>query len=301
MAWNWRAVLLALMLALSAAIVTASPAKAWWNDDWSLRKKITIDTSASGANVTEPIGTQAVLVRLHAGNFRFGQAKEDGSDLRFVAGDDKTPLKYHIERFDSLLAEAQVWVQMPDLKPGAKTELFLYYGNKKATNGADAKGSYDVDTLLVYHFAERGTPPQDSSVWANGAQSAGQPAEGSIIGNGLRLDGQHPLALPASSSLALADNASFSFASWIKPGALQPNAVLYSRRDGTNALVIGIDNGSPYVEGHHCRQHPAQRRRSAHCSRWLASPRGDRQRRTDYGLSRWHSRRDAQCHAARAQ
>jgi biopolymer transport protein ExbB len=242
-----RAALLLLVVS-GAMAATAAPARAWWNDDWSLRKKITIDTSASGANITEPVGTQAVLVRLHAGNFRFGQAKDDGGDLRFVAGDDKTPLKYHVEKFDSLLAEALVWVQLPDLKPGAKTELWLYYGNKKATAAGDAKGSYDADTLLVYHFAERGTPPQDSSVWANGAPSAGVAAEGSIIGTGLRLDGQHPLTLPVSSSLALAAGGAFSFAAWIKPGALQPNAVLYSRRDGGNGLVIGLDNGAPFVE-----------------------------------------------------
>src|SRR3954452_5370599 len=73
-----------------------SSAQAWWNDDWSLRKKITIETSASGASVTDQIGALPVLVRLHVGNFRFAKAKEDGSDVRFVAGDDKTPLKHHI-------------------------------------------------------------------------------------------------------------------------------------------------------------------------------------------------------------
>ncbi len=228
----WRVAVLTGLLSLGATLSLSSSANAWWNDDWSLRKKITIDTSASGANITEAVGTTAVLVRLHAGNFRFGQAKEDGGDLRFVAGDDKTPLKYHLEKFDSLLAEAQVWVQIPDLKPGAKTEFWLYYGNKKATAAGDPKGSYDSDTALVYHFAERGTPPQDSSVWANGAQSAGQPAEGAIIGTGLRLDGQHTLTLPASPSLALAENAALTWSAWIKPAALQPNAALYARRDG---------------------------------------------------------------------
>ncbi len=127
-----RALVLSLLVAASAMLALSSPAAAWWNDDWSLRKKITIDTSASGANITDPIGTQAVLVRLHAGNFRFAQAKEDGSDLRFIAGDDKTPLKFHVEGYDSLLANAFVWVQVPDLKPGAKTDIWLYYGNKKA-------------------------------------------------------------------------------------------------------------------------------------------------------------------------
>ena len=45
-------------------------------------------------------------------------ARDDGSDIRFVAGDDKTPLTFHIEKYDSLLGEAFVWVKVPDLKPG---------------------------------------------------------------------------------------------------------------------------------------------------------------------------------------
>ena len=195
-----------LVLAFTALLALSQSAQAWWNDEWQLRKKITIDSSASGANVTEPIGTMAVLVRLHVGNFRFAQAKDDGSDLRFVAADDKTPLKHHIEKYDSLLGEAFVWVQIPELKPGVKSDVWLYYANKKAIASADAKGTYDADTLLVYHFAERGTPPLDSSVWANGAQSSGQPADGAIIGTGLRLDGQSSLTLPASPSLAFAQD-----------------------------------------------------------------------------------------------
>ncbi len=206
-----------------------SQAKAWWNDDWSLRKKITIDASASGANITDPIGTTPVLIRLHVGNFRFASAKDDGSDLRFVAGDDKTPLKHHIEKYDSLLGEALVWVSVPNVQAGAKTDIWLYSGNKKAVATGDAKGTYDPDTLLVYHFNERGTPSLDSSVWANNAQSVAQPAEGAIIGTGLRLDGNTALTLPASPSLALAANSTFTWSAWIKPSAAQPNAALYSR------------------------------------------------------------------------
>src|SRR5689334_12465586 len=101
----------ALLLGAAALLILiSSPAQAWWNDEWQLRKKITLDASATGANITDPIGTTPVLVRLHPGNFRFSATKDDGSDLRFVAGDDKTPLKHHVEKFDALLGEALVWV-----------------------------------------------------------------------------------------------------------------------------------------------------------------------------------------------
>ncbi|MTD92727.1 DUF2341 domain-containing protein [Hyphomicrobium sp. xq] len=243
-----QATFLTWLLAVAALVAWSQTAQAWWNDEWQLRKKITIDTSASGANITDPIGSVPVLVRLHVGNFRFGQAKEDGGDLRFIAADDKTPLKHHIEKYDSLLGEAFVWVQAPDLPSGAKTDVWLYYGNKKAIPSNDAKGTYDADTLLVYHFAERGTPAQDSSVWANGAQSAGQPADGAIIGSGLRLDGQSALIVPASPSLSLPQDGSLTWSAWVKPAAAQPNASLYSRHDGQNAIVIGFDNGSPFFE-----------------------------------------------------
>lgn len=227
-------------------------AHAWWNDDWSERKKITLDTGASGADISDPIetasGTRPVLVRLHVGNFKFEKAKQDGSDLRFVAGDDKTPLKYHVEKFDGLLGEAFVWVAVPDLKPGAQTNLFVYYGNAKADAAEDAKGTYDADQVLVYHFAERGTPAHDFSAWNNNAQTAGLPADGSLIAQGLKLDGQTTVTLPAAPSLAWTDGQALTWSAWVKMNEAQPNAVIFSRRDAANGFVIGADNGAPYVE-----------------------------------------------------
>jgi biopolymer transport protein ExbB len=239
----------ALVLAIVAVVaLSPPPAAAWWNDQWTLRKKITIDTGPAGAGISEPIGTMAVLIRLHLGNFRFGSAKEDGGDLRFVASDDKTPLKFHLEKFDSLLGEALVWVSLPDLKPGAKNEIWLYYGNPKAPSAVDAKGTYDPDTVLVYHFADRGTPAQDSSAWANGAQTAVPAVDGAIIGQGARFDGQSTLTLPGSPSLVVAEGGELTWSVWVKMASAQPRAVLYARHEGANGMIIGLDNGVPFVE-----------------------------------------------------
>jgi biopolymer transport protein ExbB len=244
--WTWSGpALLALVL---FAALWPRPAAAWWNDQWSLRKKITIDTGPSGASVSDAIGTTPILVRLHVGNFRFGAAKEDGGDLRFVAADDKTPLKHHVEKYDSLLGEALVWVSIADLKPGTKNEIWLYYGNAKALTAVDAKGTYDPDTLLVYHFADRGTPAQDVSAWANSAQSVVPAADGAIIGQGAHFDGQTALTLPGSPSLVVAEGGELTWSAWIKMAAPQPRAVLFSRSEAQNGLIIGLDNGVPFVE-----------------------------------------------------
>ena len=237
-----------MLMLLLLVVLWPGSAAAWWNDQWSLRKKITIDTAQSGAVVSDPIGSMPILVRLHIGNFRFSSAKDDGGDLRFIASDDKTPLKHHVEKFDSLLGEALVWVSVPDLKPGTKNDIWLYYGNAKAPAAVDAKGTYDPDTLLVYHFNDRGTPAQDVTAWANSAQNLLTAADGSIIGQGARLDGQGGLILPGSPSLVVPEGGELTWSLWLKMTAPQPRAVLFSRSEGANGLTIGLDNGVPFVE-----------------------------------------------------
>lgn len=238
---GWRSRVFAAVLMLLPAIAHGS-----WNDEWAARKRLEIDTSAAGANITEPIGQVAVLVRLVPGNFRFDAAKEDGSDLRFIAGDDKTPLPYHIEKYDALLGEALVWVGIPDLKPGAKTDIWLYFKNPKAVSAEDAKGTYDPATLLVYHFAEKGQPPRDSSSWANHALNAGTSADGALIGHGLRLDGT-TVSVPASASLLWKAGAPMTWSAWIKPSEAESTGIIYSRREGDNAFLVGVEAGKPFV------------------------------------------------------
>ena len=234
------------LLAVIPLLFCANNAQAWWNKEWTIRKKIDIDTTTAGAPIADPIGTTAILIRLHDGNFKFTEAKEDGSDIRFVAGDDKTLLTYHIEKYDALLNEAFVWVKIPDLKPGAKTTFWLYYGNAggKATRVDDPKGTYDVNTVLVYHFAENNAPAHDSTTYNNNAQNPGVPVLGSLIGPGVLFDGANPITIANSESLAWADGTTMTWSAWVKPTANQANAILF-RREG---FTIGADNGVPFVD-----------------------------------------------------
>ncbi len=236
-------------LVLTGVFTSRVEAK-WWNSDWTIRKKIVLNTTAKGTPIARPVGPTAILVRLHDGNFQFAAAKEDGSDLRFIAADDKSILSHQIEKFDSLLGEAFVWVTVPDLKPDAPTTISLYYGNTGATaiKAENAKGTFDADTVLVYHFSEKATPPVDSSAGGNSGQGNGVPAEGSIIGTGLRLTGSNTITIPPSLSLAWTQGGAMTWVAWLKPATLQKNAIIYSRRDGSSAFVIGMDNGIPFVD-----------------------------------------------------
>ena len=97
-------------LLAAAALTTAAPANAWWESDFAYRTRINLNTAAAG--VTGEVMRAPVLVRLHSGNFNFADVKADGSDLRFVAGDDRTPLTFHIEKWSPQEQQALVWVDV---------------------------------------------------------------------------------------------------------------------------------------------------------------------------------------------
>ncbi|MDB6076213.1 MAG: exbB2, partial [Verrucomicrobiaceae bacterium] len=248
-----RRLMLALLMltGMQGALHAAEEKEAhkWWDAKWPARKKITIDTSDKGSVITDPIGTTPVLVRLHDGDFNFMAAKEDGSDLRFVSEDGKTVLKHHIEKWDGILNEAYVWVSVPEVKPSAETHLWLYYGNlMDAVKAEDAKGTYDASTILVYHFADTATVGADSSASAIAAQGALPPVTSSQVAGGERLMGQMAVTIPDAPAMEWAAGSALTWSAWVKPTALQPNAVVFSRHDGANSFVIGMDNGAPYVE-----------------------------------------------------
>ncbi|AHF93384.1 biopolymer transporter ExbB [Opitutaceae bacterium TAV5] len=237
------------LLGLVALLGLPGMAHAWWNDEWALRKQLTIDTTPAGADIAEPVGGAPVLVRLHIGNFQFDQARPDGADIRFLAEDDKTVLPYHVAQFDSLLGEAFVWVRVPDIKPGAQTVIRLYYGNQAAPSVENAKGTFDADTVLAWHFGERGQPARDFSGNDNNAANPGIPAEGTLIGTGLRFDGTSAITVPATPSLVWSANAPLTWSAWVKPATLAGRAIIYSRRSGSQAaFLVGADQGVPFVE-----------------------------------------------------
>mgnify|MGYP006278831909 CR=1 FL=1 len=229
-------------------------ARTWWNEAWSAREKITLDTTDNGVPVPDAPGTATVLVRLHDGILDFSQCKEDGTDLRFVDSDDKTLLASQIEKFDSVMNEGFVWVKIPDIKPGQTRDLYLYYGRnekKKPAKGEKTdlpKTAYDADTVSVYHFNEHGTPPGDSSGNGVRAETPGIPVEGSIIGAGIKLDGKKPISVPANPNAAVLEASPYTWMSFVKPTSIDPNAIIYSRKDGGNGLKIGLDSGAPFFE-----------------------------------------------------
>ena len=219
---------------------------AWWNDAWSYRMAIGIDASATGASLAETNENVAVLLKLHSGNFEdFFLIKEDMSDLRFIANDDKTPLKHHIEHFDLINQFIYIWVKLPKISAGINTErMWMYYGNADAVANEDAGGTFDAETSLVSHF-KQGVPVQDSTAFgAHAANFDGTLVDQSVVAAGASFAQGNRLKIMDLPSLAITPGKGMTIAFWVKPLGSQTDAMIFERSDGNNSLSIKLNGNN---------------------------------------------------------
>jgi biopolymer transport protein ExbB len=229
MRWLW---LLAILLPFKVM--------AWWNDDWSSRKEITVDSSVTGADLKETLTDFPVLVRLHAGNFSyFSEMAVDGKDIRFML-DDKTPLKFQLDKFDAINEVALIWVKLPKVQAGGTSDKFsLYYGNENAPAPESGQGVFDAGTALVYHFDDKSPVPQDATANNNHATtSTASPDAAGWIGTAARFEGKGGITVNPVPSLALQPDKGYTFTAWIKAEPAAGESPIFKAADNQSALEL---------------------------------------------------------------
>jgi biopolymer transport protein ExbB len=239
------------LLSLLLLCVALAPAvsHAWWNKDWTARRKITLDTSASGIAIQGTVSNVPVLIRLSTGNFPFAEANLEGNDLRFIAADDKTPLKFHIESWDGTNEIALVWVLVPKLDANAKDGfIWVYHSSENAPSASEAKSSWDAATTLALHFAETGSAFVDSSQYAHPITNVGGKFGASgLIGGSAVFDGSGKLSIPPTPVLR-GTSTGFTASAWIKPADATHAGVIVASGDGTTGAQLLYDNGKVYAK-----------------------------------------------------
>jgi biopolymer transport protein ExbB len=239
---------LARIICLSLLALPAI-AQAWWNKDWTQRTQVTLNTSAQGVPTQQVTNGLAVPVRLHSGNFDFVGAKPDGSDLRVIAADDKTPLKFWVERYDSVNELGVLWVQLPAVQPGTdKNSLYVYAGNAKVPAETADAAVFDPATLAAFHFAEKDGVAADQTGTVKSTAPVGLEPNG-LIGPSAHVTGT-AIVWPASDKLKAAANSALSVSLWVKPetsaGALFHQGPLQMV---LTSGVLGAQLGSVHVDG----------------------------------------------------
>ncbi len=229
----------------SVLLIASGFSHAEWNADWPVRNKVAINPQALG--VSEPV---VALMRLHSGNFDFSSVNIDGSDIRLIAADDKTELKFYIEKFDALNELATIWVQLPAIPAGEKdAHIWVYSGNENATSASNEKALIPATTIGLFHFAENALlkDSSGSSLAATGtvaAQKAG------LIGESATFTGE-PLTIAANPAISYANG--FTWSAWIKPASLPQTATLFAQADGAtltiDAQTLQLKVGDAVVTG----------------------------------------------------
>ncbi|HVY81217.1 MAG TPA: DUF2341 domain-containing protein [Steroidobacteraceae bacterium] len=240
----------ALLCFVLVGLGAAPGARAWWNDDWAFRKDITLDLSKSGADIPGSPADVPVLIRLSLGNFGyFGDTAPDGGDLRFVAGDDKTPLRHRIERYDPQAQLAFIWVEVPRLTGGVNTDkIFLYYGNKSGKAGTPS-GIYDTHMALVYHFGPPATSPQDATDYkTEPAAFSAEVTPASLINAGVRFSGSQVISVKPSSAVRLVPANGFTLSTWVRTAGPQQRAYVAALEDGGKSLILGLDGTRAFAQ-----------------------------------------------------
>jgi biopolymer transport protein ExbB len=257
--------LLKLLLAVTLGLVytmfvlPVQNADAWYDAKWKQRKKIELDSSPKGAHIKENLTDFPVLIRLHTGNFSFSAANADGSDIRFITADDKSPLKHHIEKFDPNEEIALIWVKVPRISGGTNQDaVWMYYDNPSAQDAQDSGGTYDVNHVAVYHFNENESSPRDVTAYGNHATLfSGKSGIPSVIGNGVRFS-ETGEQMTISPSASMNFSKGFTFSAWVRIEHATEKAPIFYWDDGKQYINIGIDrtyafcnlsqgNGNPVV------------------------------------------------------
>lgn len=240
----FRKVAMALMCLLFPLV-----SQAWWHEDWAFRKEITVDTAPTAGDVAGPVSGAQVLVRLHTGNFGyFLDLKPNGEDLRFIDQDDKTPLKFHVERFDPINQMALIWVKLPTVQGGAaKQSFWMYYGNAEAVAAEDAGGTYDTPQALVLHFGDPQALGKDSTAYGNNAQTGTTAIGEGPIGGAASFDGTGGITVPAGRGLLATPESGFTLSTWMKFDAEQAEALLFDWSGVEGRLDVHLAGSTPRV------------------------------------------------------
>ncbi|MDD2658550.1 MAG: DUF2341 domain-containing protein [Methylococcales bacterium] len=236
-------------LLLVILMIIPSMASAWWNADWGYKKKITLDTQKLKQDGATVPASAFALIRLHTGNFAyFADLADKGKDIRILAADEQTPLKFYIEKLDVINEMALIWVKLPADEAAAEEPfIWLYYGNPEAVDAQDAAGAYDVNQVLSYQFGNGGV--KDMTAYGNNpSEVTSTIGEGGLIAEAAVFNGSQIIHVPATPSLQMSPQSGWTVSTWLKIDKAQTNSVIFQRSGPADKVDLSILGETLYVE-----------------------------------------------------
>jgi len=205
-------------------------------ENWSYFTRVYINTSATGANISQNVDNFPLLIRLDPSNFPyFSKTLIGGADIRFAASDG-SPLPYEIDQWDDGAYnndQAAIWVRVPLVYGNNSSQyILMYWGKWDAVSRSDPSAVFENSNSFagVWHLNEEmagtGTPGvyRDASGNGNSGQDfISSTVRNGIIGKGRYLNGNGDyIKIPASSQLNMASK-NVTISAWVRSSADYPN------------------------------------------------------------------------------
>ncbi len=204
---------------------------------WRYARKIYLNTSPSGADVSATLTGFPVLIRLNESNFDFTQARPDGADIRFVRSAAEF-LPCEIERWDVAESLAEIWVKVDTIfgNDGIQS-LTMYWGNSGAAVQYFTKEVFDTALGFtgVWHLGEDGDSVYDATYNHHHGSDSGCATEAGVIGKCRKFSGGSFAVIPGLLNAPL----DVTLSAWVRVDSSKGGQDIVSIGD---AVLIRMDD-----------------------------------------------------------
>lgn len=180
---------------------------------WNNSCIISLNTTASGADIKENVHSFPVLIRLSESNFDFSSAAIDGSDYIFIDSQNKQ-LRFEIEQWDITKKKASIWIPLDTVYGNSdKQTITMLWGNSNNVLISDSLPVFDTSYgfLGCYHF--NGNLENAASNNYNGIDSGSYDTSEGVIGRARFFNGSTSFFRVEG----LPDRPSGSISCWFRP------------------------------------------------------------------------------------
>jgi hypothetical protein len=203
-----------LLIPLIATIVCTATASVEDYSAWTYCGSVFLNTTASGADVSNNIIDFPVLVNLIGNNFPFDQAKGSGEDIRF-SKTDGTHLSFQIEQWDSSGAAAAVWVRVDTVYGNNSSQkILMYWGKSDAVDSSNGEAVFDTSDSFrgVWHLKDG----NDATYRNNDGTNNGVSIVDAAIGQGGDFENSETDNLDLGTNIAGSGETELTLSFWFK-------------------------------------------------------------------------------------